>query len=348
MTIEAKAKKVITVFGGTGNQGSSVARSLLAHKDNIFHVRVVTRDTQSEKAQAIASLGAELVQADGFNSVEMANAFAGSWGVFINTNSDDEASSPSISRALKSLDGPCDYDLGVSVIDAAEKAGVQHVVYSSGPSITNATKGRMHIEGFETKYHVEQYGRKKTFASFTPILCASFMECFFYDPFVDAFGGFPWNPDPETNELVFRTPPYGGKGDMPWVNCEVDLGDIVHGIFLSPSKYNQVLIQATSQQIAMSDVAASYTQATGIPARYEEMPSWSSIKLNGTRCRIETRQMFWYMNSCGGRWFAEHESDMSTAVALKKSAMSARGQDGGLTTFQTWFKKAHVVKAQNV
>jgi hypothetical protein len=116
----------------------------------------------------------------------------------------------------------------------------------------------------QAKYHVEQYARKKAFASFTPILCASFMECFFYDPFVDAFGGFPWNPDPETNELIFRTPPYGGKGDMPWVSCEVDLGDIVHGIFLNPSKYNQVLVQATSQQIAMSDIAASYTQGTPI------------------------------------------------------------------------------------
>lgn len=88
------------------------------------------------------------------------------------------------------------------------------------------------------------------------------MECFFYDPFVDAFGGFPWNPDPETGELVFRTPAYGGNGDMPWVICEDDLGDIVHGIFLNPSEYDQALVQATSQQITMSDVAASYTQGT--------------------------------------------------------------------------------------
>jgi hypothetical protein len=58
--------------------------------------------------------------------------------------------------------------------------------------------------------------------------------------------------------------------------------------------------------------------------------------------------MFWYMKHCGGRWFAEHESDMSTAVALKESAMSARGQKGGLVTFKAWFKKAQVLKAQNV
>jgi hypothetical protein len=88
------------------------------------------------------------------------------------------------------------------------------------------------------------------------------MECFFYDPFVDAFGGFPWIPDSETGEVVFRTPAYGGKGDMPWVSCEDDLGDIVHGIFLNPSKNDQALVQATSQQITMPDLAASYTQGT--------------------------------------------------------------------------------------
>lgn len=126
---------------------------------------MITRDPQSDKAKAIASLGAELVQADGFNSDEMTNALAGSWGLFINTNSDDEVGFQSefsglvirrltqilYEQALKSLDGPSDYDLGVSVIDSAEKASVQHVVYSSGPSITNATKGRMHIEGFESR-----------------------------------------------------------------------------------------------------------------------------------------------------------------------------------------------------
>lgn len=102
------------------------------------------------------------------------------------------------------------------------------------------------------------------------------MECFFDDSFVDAFGGFPWNPDPETGEVDFRTPDYGGKGDMPWVSCEDDLGDIVHGIFLNPSKYDQVLVQATSQQISMSDVASSYTQGTPLPSSLFPIPSSGS------------------------------------------------------------------------
>lgn len=53
---------------------------------------------------------------------------------------------------MKSLDGPSDYDLGAAVLDAAEAAGVSHVVYSSGPSIVNATKGRIHLEGFESQH----------------------------------------------------------------------------------------------------------------------------------------------------------------------------------------------------
>lgn len=57
-------------------------------------------------------------------------------------------------QALKSLDGPSDYDLGAAVLDAAEAAGVGHIVYSSGPSITNATKGRIHLEGFESNRHL--------------------------------------------------------------------------------------------------------------------------------------------------------------------------------------------------
>jgi len=125
--------------------------------------------------------------------------------------------------------------------------------------VENDTTANLHLQA---KYHVEQYGRKKGFESFTPILCASFMECFFYDPFVDAFGGFPWIPDAETGETIFRTPPYGGKGDMPWVSCEDDLGDIVHGIFLDPTKYDQTLVQATGQQITMPDIAASYAEGT--------------------------------------------------------------------------------------
>ena len=86
MTIQ---QKLVTVFGGTGNQGSAVVRSLLQNHGQAFKVRVITRDSSSAKALAVAELGAELVQAENLNRGEMVAAFENSWGAFINSNSDD-------------------------------------------------------------------------------------------------------------------------------------------------------------------------------------------------------------------------------------------------------------------
>lgn len=84
------AAKIITVIGATGNQGGSVARSLLQNAE--FKVRAITRNPNSEASQKLATLGAEVVRADGFNSDEILAAFQGSWGAFVNLNSDDKVS----------------------------------------------------------------------------------------------------------------------------------------------------------------------------------------------------------------------------------------------------------------
>jgi uncharacterized protein YbjT (DUF2867 family) len=80
--------KIITIFGATGNQGGSVARSLL--KNPAFHVRGITRNPESNASKALISQGAEMVQANGLSPDEMKAAFRGSWGVFLNINSDDK------------------------------------------------------------------------------------------------------------------------------------------------------------------------------------------------------------------------------------------------------------------
>ena len=57
-------KKIITIFGATGAQGGGLAKTILADKDSEFSVRAVTRNPSSDKAKALADLGAEVVQAD--------------------------------------------------------------------------------------------------------------------------------------------------------------------------------------------------------------------------------------------------------------------------------------------
>lgn len=83
----APAEKVTTIFGATGNQGGSVARSLLQNPE--FRVRAITRNLMSDVSQNLASHGAEVFQGNGFFVEEMIAAFQGSWGAFVNINSDD-------------------------------------------------------------------------------------------------------------------------------------------------------------------------------------------------------------------------------------------------------------------
>lgn len=86
------SSKLITVYGATGSQGGSVVQSLLQNKSQAFNIRGITRNPDSEKAKSLASRGIEVVKADGFVKEEVVEAFRGSWGVFVNTNSDDPVS----------------------------------------------------------------------------------------------------------------------------------------------------------------------------------------------------------------------------------------------------------------
>ena len=132
---------LIAVVGATGKQGGSVARSLLTNTS--FSVRAITRNPDSEASQSLASLGAEIFKADGFVSKEMLAAFKNVWGAFINLNSDDSI--------WKNATGPTEFDVGKIIIDAAAKAGVQHIVYSSGPPCTAMTNGQVSMKAMDSK-----------------------------------------------------------------------------------------------------------------------------------------------------------------------------------------------------
>lgn len=133
--------RIIAIVGATGNQGGSVARSLLQNPS--FKVRAITRNSSSEASRALASSGAEVVQGNGFNSEEMLRAFNGAWGLFVNLNSDD--------KIWSSPDGPTEFDLGKTIVDAAAQAGVQHFVFSSGPPCSEMTEGKVRMKAMDSE-----------------------------------------------------------------------------------------------------------------------------------------------------------------------------------------------------
>jgi uncharacterized protein YbjT (DUF2867 family) len=57
-------KKTIAVVGVTGAQGGGLVRAILSDLSGGFAARAITRDVNSDKAKALARLGAEVVAAN--------------------------------------------------------------------------------------------------------------------------------------------------------------------------------------------------------------------------------------------------------------------------------------------
>jgi uncharacterized protein YbjT (DUF2867 family) len=138
------SQKLITVFGATGAQGSSVLRSLAQDTTTPFQLRGTTRNPSSDASKTLLSQipGLELVQANGWDKPSMVEAFRGSWGAFVNTNSDDAVfENPEETRT--------EVDLGKSIVDAAVEAGVEVLVYSGFNSAKDITRGKVPNKAFD-------------------------------------------------------------------------------------------------------------------------------------------------------------------------------------------------------
>src|SRR6202022_3741249 len=71
--------RTILITGVTGNQGGAVARAL---QGTGFHLRGLTRTPDSERAEALARQGVDVVKGDLDDETTLRRALAGAWGVF--------------------------------------------------------------------------------------------------------------------------------------------------------------------------------------------------------------------------------------------------------------------------
>ncbi|CAE6433870.1 unnamed protein product [Rhizoctonia solani] len=130
-------RPLVAVCGATGAQGSSVARYLL--RDGGYKVRVLTRNPDSEKAQALKQQGAEVMHCDLGNKEQITAALRGAYAVFGLTNFWEVGEEAEVRQ-------------GKNLADAAKTCGVKHFLWSSCP----------HVDGeaprhWESKCEVEKY-----------------------------------------------------------------------------------------------------------------------------------------------------------------------------------------------
>ncbi|MEH6772075.1 NmrA/HSCARG family protein [Maribacter arcticus] len=114
-----KKNEIITVFGATGAQGGGLVRAILADTNSEFKVRAVTRDPNSDKAKALAQLGAEIVVADIDDAASIKKTLEGAYGAYFVTFFWDHFSAEK------------EYQEVTNFIQAAKETNLQHIIWST-------------------------------------------------------------------------------------------------------------------------------------------------------------------------------------------------------------------------
>ncbi|MGO2994407.1 MAG: NmrA family NAD(P)-binding protein, partial [Brachybacterium alimentarium] len=131
----------IAVYGATGQQGGAVLDALLAKGAS---VRALVRNPSSDRAQALAQRGVELVQADADEPASLVPALDGVKALFFMTTPPG---------GVQTEDTEGETRQGIALADAAKQAGVPHVVYSSVGGAERETG----VPHFESKRRVEEH-----------------------------------------------------------------------------------------------------------------------------------------------------------------------------------------------
>lgn len=202
MSIE---KKLIAVFGATGNQGSGVVRALKASGQ--FKVRALSR--APGKYEGCAD---EVVAADLARPETLVPALEGAHGVFLVTNFWQE-DVDEIKQA-------------VAAIEAAKAAGVNHLIWSTLPNVEAISGGKFKVPQFTGKAKVDAIVKDAGFPRHTFVVPPAYYQNFTgpVGPQKLQDGSFGWVMPIDPTVRCFH------MGDIN------ELGNIVAGAFARPDE----------------------------------------------------------------------------------------------------------------
>lgn len=230
----------VAVIGGTGQQGRAVVSALLGRG---APVRALVRDPSAPRAQHLDQAGVELVTADLNDASSLEEAFRGAAAVF----------------AMTTFAGPggtrSETEHGLSIGNAAERAGVDRLVYSSVGGAERATG----IPHFESKRRVEEHLEELD-------LHTTFIRPTF---FMDNFASFS-QPTMDGDTLVVRLPLPAGV-PLQMISTR-DIGRVAAAALLDPESVPGGAIEIAGDEMTGEEMAAAFADAMGVSARYEPVP----------------------------------------------------------------------------
>lgn len=303
--------RTIAVVGATGAQGGALVRAIAADPSGAFTARAITRDPDSDKARALAELGAEVVRADLDYPASLERAFAGAHGVYCVTNFWEHFSpEKEITQAT-------------NMARAAKAAGAEHVIWSTLEDmrqwvpLTDARmptlQGRWKVPHFDGKGEADRvFGELE--------LPTTWLRTSFYWDNLIHFG---MGPQPYDGHYAITFPLADKR--LPGIAAE-DIGKAAYGIFKAGSRYIGETIGIMGEALTGAQMAAQLSRALAVEVVYNDV-SADTYRSFGFPGADDLGNMFQVKRDFEAEYLANRD------VAL------ARTLNPELQTFAAWLER---------
>ena len=250
-------KKIIAVVGATGAQGSGLVRAILGDAGSPFAVRALTRDPGSEKARALAALGADVVSADVDDVESLKQAFAGAHGAYC------------VTFYWEHLSPEKEAAHAGNMAEAAKQAGLKHVIWSTLEDTRKwvplnddrmpTLMGRYKVPHFDAK------GSSNHLFTDLGVPTTFLLTSFYWENFIYFGMGPKRGPD---GKLALTLP----MGDKPLPGMATDdIGRCAYGIFKKGADFVGHTVGIVGEHLTGVQMAAALTKALGQPVGYQEV-----------------------------------------------------------------------------
>ena len=228
--------RTILITGATGNQGGATLHNLVGKG---FTLRAMTRKRDSDKAQALANRGVEVVEGNLDDPESLKKALNGVWGVYAVQNTWEAGVT-------------LEEEQGKRLAELARAAGVEHFVYASVGSAHRETG----IPHFDNKCRVEETIRTLGFPSFVIVRPVFFMENLLSPWFLNG-GTLVSTLDPKTVLQMIAVEDVGLFGALA---------------FTRASELNGRALDIAGDAVTMPTAAATLSHELGRPIEYLQIP----------------------------------------------------------------------------
>lgn len=302
-------KKIIAVVGATGAQGGGLVRAILDDAAGGFTARAITRDVNSEKAQALARAGAEVVAGDVDDAESIKRAFAGAYGAYCVTFFWDHFSPE---KELAQAAG---------MAQAVKQAGLMHAIWSTLEDTRQwvpLSDNRMPtLMGKYKVPHFDAKGEANHFFTDLGLPVTLLATSFYWDNFIY----FGMGPKKGADGKLAIALPMGDK-KLPGIAAE-DIGRCAYGIFKEPTKYVRKTVGIAGEYLTGAEMAAAFGKALGKEVGYNAVP-------------FEVYRGFGFPGADDLGNMFQFNHDFSEAFCAARSIPGSRALNPRLQTFEQW------------